>query len=488
MATKRHEDEADELEGGEEAGLANAIAAPDLGTLLLTMQGGSGNAAVADLLADIEQGERPAADLIPGAEEPSAKDHKAAERELEGAADRATNALLQQRLSAAKANPFAPRIDAELKSFERRLKDAREYGWLGTDAAVLSAELDELEQKLGRAEREQQANAALAAVDLRRKPLSERVKKAIMESTAITKPGMLLYAPEDFAALGEVQEQLAELQKGMTDNRVAVDESRISLGSLSDATTAFARNAAAKLLEEAEKLGLKLGEIEAVLGELTERHSRANAEDREKLNLLMGGLEPRLRKAPRDAMAGGASRQEIDYLIKKAFLEQHELTQQLAKDEMWQLVTGFSPDEGKVCYFDVPGKMDRWRMHFSLDYGVMRAVDVASTDSDIKDALMGASSPWFLRSHVTAEVLGRDDDRNPRLYYNAAGITLKRDFTSTPEGKVVDRNKRANEGALRAALDGRAQELVRIVHDVLEERKALKAVVVKVGESLQWAD
>jgi hypothetical protein len=154
---------------------------------------------------------------------------------------------------------------------------------------------------------------------------------------------------------------------------------------------------------------------------------------------------------------------------------------------MWQLVTGFSPNEGKVCYFDIPAKMDRWRIHFSLDYGVMRAVDVSSTDSDIRDALMGASSPWFLRSHVTAEVLGRDDDRNPRFYYGAPGITLKRDFTDTREGKAVERNKKAHEAVLREALDGKAEELVKIVHEVLAERKELKAVVVKVGESLQWA-
>jgi hypothetical protein len=485
MATKRRADEEDE-ELEREADVGGAIAAPDLGTMLLTMQGGTGNAAVADLLAEVEQGQRPAEDLIPGAA-PKDRQSKDAERELKGAADRATNAMLQQRLSAAKASPFAKRIEAELASFERRLKDAREYGWLGTDAGVLSAELEELEQKLGRAEREQQASTALAAVDLRRKPLSERLKKAIMEGTAITKPGMLLYAPDDYAALGEIQEKLGELQKALIDNRIAVDESRVSLGSMSDATTAFARNAAAKLLEEAEKLAIKLGEIEMALGEITERHARANAEDREKLNQLMGGLEPRLRKAPRDAMAGGASRQEIDYLIKKAWLEQHELTQQLAKDEMWQLVTGFSPDEGKVCYFEIPRRMDKWRIHFSLDYGVMRAVDVTSTDSDIRDALMGASSPSFLRSHVTAEVLGRDDDRNPRFYYGATGMTLKRDFVSTREGKAVDRNKKANESALRDALDGKAEELVKIIHEVLEERKELKSVVVKVGESLQWA-
>ena len=101
---------------------------------------------------------------------------------------------------------------------------------------------------------------------------------------------------------------------------------------------------------------------------------------------------------------------------------------------------------------------------------------------------MGASSPWFLRSHVTAEVLGRDDDRNPRFYYNAASMTLKRDFTDTREGKVVERDKKANEGILRDALNTKADDFVKVIHGVLEERKALKAVVVKVGESLQWAD
>ena len=202
----------------------------------------------------------------------------------------------------------------------------------------------------------------------------------------------------------------------------------------------------------------------------------------------MGGLEPRLRKAPRDAMAGGASRQEIDYLIKRAWLEQHELTQKLAKDEMWQLVTGFSPDEGTVCYFEVPRKMGQWRVHFSLDYGVMRAIGVEGTDSDIRDALMGASSPAFLRAHATAEVLGRADDRNPRYYYGAGRMTLKRDLLATREGKAVEKNKRANESKLKEAFDDKADELVKLVHDVLEERKELKAVVVKVGETLQWAD
>ena len=479
---KRREDESEEDGTATETKLADTPAGGDLGAMLLAVQGGAGNSALAGLVGQIESGERAAEDLLPGG-----TDRKQAERELRGAADRATYTMLQQRLSAAKVSPFATRIEPELEAFERRLKDAREYGWVGTDSGVLSAELEDLEAKLGRAEREQEAKAALAAVDVRRRPLSERVKKAITEATAVTKPGMLLYAPEDFQALDEVRDLLGELQKAMIDNRVQVDESRGSLGSLSESATGYARAAAAKLAEQAEKLAVKLEEVEVALADVSARHSRANAEDREKLNQLMGGLEPRLRKAPRDAMAGGASRQEIDYLIKKAWLEQHELTQRLAKDEMWQLVTGFSPDEGKVCYFDIARRMDRWRIHFSLDYGVMRALDVTATDSDIRDALFGGSSPSFLRSHVTAEVLGRDDDRNPRYYYRAGRMTLKRDFVSTREGKAVDRNRKANEGNLVDAFDDKADELVKIVHDVLEQRKELKAAVVKVGETLQWA-
>ena len=146
----------------------------------------------------------------------------------------------------------------------------------------------------------------------------------------------------------------------------------------------------------------------------------------------------------------------------------------------------FKPTEGKVCYFDIRRRMGDWKVHFSLDYGVMRAVDVTCTDSDILDALMGASSPSFLRSHVTAEVLGRADDRNPRYYYKATGMTLKRDFQSTREGKAVERNKKAYEGKLREAFDEKAEELVKTIHDVLEDRKALKSVVEKVGESLRW--
>jgi len=483
---KQREDEAEEEQDKVAAGLAAAHAGEgqDLGAALLSMQAGAGNAVLADLLADIEAGEKPAAELLPGAKK--SKDEKAAERELKGAADRATSAMLQRRLSAAKVNPFAARIAAELTAFERRLNDAREYGWIGTDAAALSSELEELENKLGRAEREEQSSAALSGVDLKRRPLSERVKKAITESTSLAKPGMALYALEDFQALAELQVQLGELQKHLIGNRVQVDESKMSLGSLSDVTTSYAKAAAAKLGDEVDKLATQLEEVELVLSEISARHARANAEDREQLNQLMGGLEPRLKKAPRDAMAGGASRQEIDYLIKKAYLEQHDATQRLAKDEMWELVTGFKPTEGKVCYFDIARRMGDWKIHFSLDYGVMRAVDVTYSESDIRDALMGGSSPSFLRSHVTAEVLTRSDDRNPRFYYNAPRMTLKHDFLSTREGKAVDKNKKAYEGNLREAFDEKAEELVKTIYEVLEERKLLKSVVEKVGETLNW--
>ena len=86
------------------------------------------------------------------------------------------------------------------------------------DAAALGAEMAELEDKLGRAEAEEEALAALAGVDLRRQPLSERMKKAIMERTAIAKPGMALYAPEDLEALMELHDELAELQKALIEN------------------------------------------------------------------------------------------------------------------------------------------------------------------------------------------------------------------------------------------------------------------------------
>ena len=118
----------------------------------------------------------------------------------------------------------------------------------------------------------------------------------------------------------------------------------------------------------------------------------------------------------------------------------------------------------------------------------MQAVDVTCSESDVRDAIFGASAAVVLRSHATAEVLGRNDDRNPRFYYGTSRVTPKRDFWSTREGKAVKRNWSALQGELIDAFDDKADELVRMVDEVLEQRKELKAVVVKVGESLEWSE
>src|SRR5436190_8804504 len=111
---KHREDEAEEEQDEAAAGLAavHANGGQDLGAALLSMQAGAGNAVLADLLADVEAGEKPAAELLPGAKK--TREEKAVERELKGATDRATSVMLQRRLSVAKVNPFAARIAAEL--------------------------------------------------------------------------------------------------------------------------------------------------------------------------------------------------------------------------------------------------------------------------------------------------------------------------------------------------------------------------------------
>jgi hypothetical protein len=455
----------------------------DLGAILMGVQDSAGNAALAGLVAQVESGQVPPESLLPGG-----KPDKDADRERQGIKDRATNLALTQRLTNAKAHPRAQRIEGELAAFERRLRDAREYGWLGMDAAALGAEMAELEDKLGRADAEEEALAALTGVELRRKPLSERLKKAIMERTAIAKPGMALYAPEDLEGLMELHDELTELQKALSENTIAVTTSRQTLGNLSAVATAYAMSAAGTLADAVEKIAVKLTELELKLSEITDRHARANAEDRDRLNQLMEGLEPKLRRDPRVAMAGGSSRQEIDYLVKKAWLEQHEQTQQLAKDEVWQLVAGFSPNEGRVAYFDLPERMGEWRIHLSLDYGAMKAVDVECSESDIRHAIMGGSASVVFRSHATAEVLGRNDDRNPHYYYGTGKVTPKRDFWSTREGKAAKPNWSSLQGELIDAFDSKTDEFVKLVAEVLEQRRELKAIVVKVGESLQWAD
>ena len=469
----------------EQEGEERPPAAGDLGAILMGVQDSAGNAALAGLVAQVESGQVPPEALLAGNGQAADTD---AERERQGIKERATHMALSQRLTLAKGHAQSKRIEGELLSFERRLRDAREYGWLGTDASVLKAEMSELEDKLQRAEAEEEAMAALTAVDLRRKPVAGRAKKALLERTAIAKPGMALYALDDFEELQEIGELLTELQKALGENAAAVVVSRQTLGNLSAVATSFARTAAANLLDQADKENIKLIELELKLSEILDRHARANAEDREKLTTLMEGLEPALRRDPRLAMAGGSSAKEIDYLIKRAWLEQHDQTQQLAKDEVWELIAGFSPEEGKVAYFDLPERMGQWRIHLSLDYGVMRAVDVECSESDVRDAIMGGGASVVFRSHATAEVLGRSDHRNPHYYYGTGKVTPKRDFWTTTEGKTVKNNWSVLQGELIDAFDTKVDEFVRVVAKVLEERKELKATVIKVGESLQWAD
>jgi hypothetical protein len=85
-------------------------------------------------------------------------------------------------------------------------------------------------------------------------------------------------------------------------------------------------------------------------------------------------------------------------------------------------------------------------------------------------------------------VLGRADQRNPHYYYGTGRCTPKREFWSTPQGKSVKNNWRALEGELIDAFDTKVDEFVKVVDDVLEQRRELKAIVTKVGESLQWAE
>src|SRR5215213_10128121 len=236
----------EEVEGEAEE---RAPAEGDLGAVLMGVQDSAGNAALAGLMAQVESGAVPAESLLPGA----APD-KDADRERRGIQERATHLALSQRLDNAKAHARAPRIEGELTAFERRLRDAREYGWLGMDAAALGAEMAELEDKLARAEAEEEALAALAGVDLRRKPLSERLKKAIMERTAVAKPGMALYAPDDLEGLMELHDELGEVQKALSENTIAVTTSRQTLGNLSAVATAYAKSAAGTLADAVEKI------------------------------------------------------------------------------------------------------------------------------------------------------------------------------------------------------------------------------------------
>jgi hypothetical protein len=480
MARRRKDEREDEQDADVE--VAEPVAG-DLGTILLDMQEGPGNASVAQLLERVERG-----DVAPEALLPGERERREEQRLRRGVADRAAYSGLTGRIRAARAHPFAPRIADALAGFERRVNDAREYGWLGTDADGLGNEMGELEHDLEQAAAEEDAMHALARVDALRLPVSRRLKTAITQCTALAKPGLELYAPEDAETLAQVAPGLGEMQKRLAGNRDSAVRSRETLGQLSDVATSAARDCAAALTLDVGEQSLRLEELEGKLDDIAARHARVGIEDREALGKLMEGLKPPLAGVPRKAMAGGAGRQEIEYLVKKAWLDQYEDTQKLAKDELWQLLAGVSPRESKVRYFDLPGRMGGWRIHFSLDYGVMKACDVAFTEPDIRDALLGATAAVVLRSHATAEVFGRAGELNPHYYYGTGAVTPRREFWETPQGKEAGRNWDTLERQLIEAFDAHADELVKLVYALLRERQSCKARVIQVNDSLVWAD
>lgn len=480
MPRRRKDEREDEQEDGVEVVEA---AGGDLGTMLLDMQEGAGNASVAQLLEQVERG-----DVAPEALLPSERERQEEERLRRGIAERATFTNLSGRLRAMRLHPYALRLAGQITSFERRLNDAREYGWLGTDESVLGNELHALEHDLERAAAEDGATQALAQVDALRLPVSRRLKTAITQCTALMKPGIELYAPEDAETLAQVAPKLGEMQKRLGDNRDSAVRARETLGQLSDVATSAARDSAAALTLDIGEQSLKLEELEGALAEITDRHVRVGAEDREALNKLMEGLKPPLAGVPRKAMASGAGRQEIEYLVKKSWLDQYDETQKLNRDELWQLLAGVSPREAKVRYFDLPGRMGNSRIHFSLDYGVMKACEVPFTEPDIRDALLGGAAGVVLRAHATAEVFGRANDLNPHYYYGTGAVTPRREFWDTPQGKEAGKNWDVLEGQLIEAFDAHADDLVKLVYAVLRERQSYKARVIQVNDSLVWAD
>jgi hypothetical protein len=483
MPRRRKDEREDEQEGAVEVVEG---AGGDLGTMLLDMQEGTGNASVAQLLEQVEKGEVAPEAILP--ETPRDKEQREEERLRKGVAERSTFMSLTGRIRAARMDPFAARLAGEITAVERRVLDAREYGWLGTDADVLGNELRAVEHRLVQAAAEEQATQALARVDATRLPVSRRLKTCMTQYTALHKPGIELYAPEDAELLAQTAPKLTELQKLLADNRDSVVRTRETLGQLSDVATAGARDSAGSLQLRVDELSLQLEEIEGELGEITERHARVGIEDREALNKLMEGLKPPLAGVPRKAMASGAGRQEIEYLVKKSWLDQYEESQKLNRDELWQLLTGHGPNEGKVHYYDLPQRMGNARIHFSLDYGVMKACDVAFTEPDIRDALLGATAGVVMRAHATAEVLGPANELNPHYYYGTSGATPRREFWSTPQGKEAHRNWDVLERQLMEAFDGHADQLVKLVYDILRARQTYKARVIQVNESLVWAD
>ena len=371
MRTRTGDAEEDQEKEGEELAPVNG----DLGAILMGVQDSAGNAALAGLVAQVESRRGRAGGAA--ARRQVRRGREGGRARAQGHPERGTHLALTQRLTKAKAHARAPRIEGELTAFERRLRDAREYGWIGMDAAALGAEMDELEDKLARAEAEEEALAALASVDLRRKPLSERIKKAIMERTAIAKPGMALYAPEDLEDLGTIGEELTEVQKALTENTIAVVTSRQTLGALSAVATEFARTR-----RRQPRGGVEKSAVEA-------RRDRAQAQGDHRAPRARERRGPRQahpadgrpRAAPAPGAAAGDGRR-LEHQGDRLPDQEGLARAARRRPSGWPRTrSGSSSPASRPTRAASPTsssteRMGEWRIHLSLDYGVMKAVDV----------------------------------------------------------------------------------------------------------------
>ena len=122
-------------------------------------------------------------------------------------------------------------------------------------------------------------------------------------------------------------------------------------------------------------------------------------------------------------------------------------------------------------YFDLPERMGGWRIHMLArlrrDEGRRRRVLRARHPRRAAGRAGRRSSCARTRP---PRCWAASDDRNPAYYYGTSRVTPRKDFWGTREGKAVKRNWSAHQGELIDAFNAKADELVKVVHDVLEDR------------------
>ena len=179
----------------------------DLGSILLGVQEGAGNA-------------RARVDDRAGRDRRGAR-HRAAPRR--SARTAAVRRELGQRLARARANPFAKRLESELEAFTRRLTDARASGFRARTPTVLDSELAEIEDKLGRAEREEEAPRRSRPSTATAAPLSERTQEGDHRAHG-ARPSRAWRStrPRTSSRSWSSTSSSIELQKQLIDNDIAV--------------------------------------------------------------------------------------------------------------------------------------------------------------------------------------------------------------------------------------------------------------------------